>query len=48
MWWEHYVYIEPPFCNPVTVMYTGFNITWNETQVGDTVEASCTGDDLAG
>ena len=32
----------------MTVNYTGFNITWNETLAGVTVEAPCTGDDLSG
>ena len=36
------------FCNPVTVSYNGFNITWNETQVGVTVAAACTGPGLNG
>ena len=36
------------FCNPVTVDYNGFNITWNETQSGITVEAPCTRDGLNG
>ena len=36
------------FCNPVTVDYNGFNITWNETQSGITVETLCTGDGLNG
>ena len=36
------------FCNPVTVDYNGFNITWNETQSGIIVEAPCTGDRLNG
>jgi len=30
------------------VEYFGFDITWNETQVGDTVEASCAGAGLTG
>ena len=36
------------FCNSVTVSYTGlgFNITWNETLIGITVEAPCTGPGL--
>ena len=36
------------FCNPVTVSYGGFNITWNGTQSGITVEAPCTGHGLDG
>ncbi|XP_065909246.1 uncharacterized protein [Dysidea avara] len=36
------------FCNPVTVNYTGFNVTWNETLVGVTVEAPCTAPGLNG
>ena len=36
------------FCNPVTVSYNGFNITWNETKVGVTMEAPCTGPGLKG
>ena len=36
------------FCNPVTVHYNGFNITWNKTQSGITVETLCTGDGLNG
>jgi len=32
----------------VTVYYTGFNVTWNETLVGITVEAPCTGTGLNG
>ena len=36
------------FCPSVTVNYTGFSITWNETLAGVTVEAPCTGDDLNG
>ena len=28
--------------------YTGFNVTWNETLVGVTVEAPCTGPGLNG
>ena len=35
-------------CPSVTVNYTGFSITWNETLAGVTVEAPCTGDDLDG
>ena len=35
-------------CNPVTVNYDGFDITWNETLVGVTVEAPCTGHRLNG
>ena len=40
--------LEQQFCNPVTVKYSGFNITWNKTQVGITVEAPCTGHGLNG
>ena len=36
------------FCNPATVSYTGFNIMWNETQVGVTVAAPCAGPGLNG
>ena len=36
------------FCSPVTVNYSGFNVTWNETLVGVTVEAPCTGPGLNG
>ena len=35
-------------CSSVTVDYTGFSITWNETLAGVTVEAPCTGDGLDG
>ena len=35
-------------CDPVTVDYTGFSITWNETQAGITAEAPCTGHGLNG
>ena len=35
-------------CSSVTVEYTGFSITWNETTSGVTVEAPCTGDNLNG
>ena len=35
-------------CDPVTVNYTGFSITWNETQAGITAEALCTGHGLNG
>ena len=35
-------------CPSVTVNYTGFSITWNETLAGVTVEAPCTGDNLNG
>ena len=35
-------------CPSVTVNYTGFSITWNETLAGVTVEAPCTGDGLNG
>ena len=41
-------FTEPPFCNSVTESYPGFNITWDETQVGDTVEVSCIGAGLTG
>ena len=43
-----YICITDQLCNSVTVNYNGFNITWNETQVGITVEASCTGHGLNG
>ena len=43
-----YIHTTDQFCNPVTVNYSRFNITWNETQVGITVEASCTGHGLNG
>ena len=36
------------YCDPVTVSYDGFNITWNETLVGITVVAPCTGPGLSG
>ena len=38
------------FCNPVTVDYNGFTITWNEIQSGITVtvETLCTVDGLNG
>ena len=42
-----YYYIDQ-LCNPVTVNYTRFNVTWNETLVGVTVEAPCTGHGLNG
>ena len=37
-------------CNAITEEYTdhGFSITWNETLVGVTVEAACTGTGLNG
>ena len=35
-------------CNPATIMYNGFNVTWNETKVGVTAVAPCTGPGLAG
>ena len=35
-------------CNAVTVHYGTFNISWNETQVGITAEAPCTGHGLNG
>ena len=35
-------------CPSVTVDYTGFSITWNETFSGVIVEAPCTGDNLNG
>ena len=47
----HYNYIIcflDRFCDPVTVRYTGFNVTWNRTRVGRTVEAPCTGPELNG
>lgn len=40
--------LDEQFCNPVTVSYDGFNITWNKTQIGITVEAPCTGQGLDG
>ena len=36
------------YCDAVTVNYSGFNITWNATLVGITVEAHCTGYGLNG
>ena len=36
------------YCNPITVPYTGFSVIWNETLVGSTVEAPCTGRGLNG
>ena len=36
------------YCNPATVDYGGFNITWNETQSGNIIEAPCTGQGLNG
>ena len=36
------------FCNPVIVNYSGFNVTWSETQAGITVEVPCTGHGLNG
>ena len=36
------------YCHRVIVKYTGFSITWNETLVGDTVEAPCSGTGLNG
>jgi len=42
------MYSEDQFCQPVTVSYNGFNVTWNETLVGVTVEAPCTGPGLNG
>ena len=36
------------YCDAVTVNYSGFNITWNATLVGITVEAPCTGYGLNG
>ena len=35
-------------CNPVTISYNGFNVTWNKTQVGVTAVAPCTGAGLSG
>ena len=35
-------------CFSVTVEYTGFSITWNETSAGVTLEAPCTGANLNG
>ncbi|XP_065905004.1 uncharacterized protein [Dysidea avara] len=35
-------------CSPVIVNYTGFNVTWNVTRVGVTVEVPCTGPGLNG
>ena len=35
-------------CNPVTINYDGFDITWNKTLVGVTVETPCTGPRLNG
>ena len=42
------IHLTDQFCNPVTVNYSGFNVIWNETQVGITVEAPCTGHNLNG
>ena len=43
------IYVQPDqSCNSIMVSYTGFSITWNETLVGATVEAACTGPDLNG
>lgn len=36
------------YCNPIEVKYTGFNVTWNATLAGNTVEAPCTGPGLNG
>ena len=36
------------YCNQVTVEYSGFDITWNETISGRTKEALCTGPGLNG
>ena len=36
------------YCDPVIVSYDGFNITWNETLVGITAVAPCTGSGLSG
>ena len=40
--------LDDRYCNQVSVRYSGFNVTWNETLVGVTVEASCTGPGLNG
>ena len=42
-----YCYVDQ-YCNPVIANYSGFNVTWNETQAGITVEAPCTGHGLNG
>ena len=49
--WHKIIYLNvllDQSCPSVTVNYTGFRITWNETLAGVTVEAPCTGDDLSG
>ena len=43
-----YTHSTDQVCNPVTVNYNGFNVTWKETQVGSTLEAPCTGYGLNG
>ena len=43
-----FLFFKDQFCNPVTVNYTGFNVTWNETLVGRTVEVPCSGPGLNG
>ena len=35
-------------CQSETVSYQGFDITWNATLAGDTVEVPCTGHGLSG
>ena len=35
-------------CQSETVSYQGFDITWNDTLAGDTVEALCMGRGLSG
>ena len=35
-------------CQSETVSYQGFDITWNDTLAGDTVEAPCMGRGLSG
>ena len=35
-------------CQSVTISYQEFNITWNDTLAGDTVEAPCMGHGLSG
>ena len=40
--------LDDRYCNQVSVSYSGFNVTWNETLVGVIVEESCTGPGLSG
>ena len=41
------IYVDQ-LCNPVTAGYNGFNITWNKTQSGLTLEAPCAAQGLGG